>query len=157
MIKKYYCIKMLEDQPLDLSVRVGDYAELSREDIISEEHRNELAQLSPNHQHINNHHHRHINNKNSNSSNTYNHNHHHHQQNERDPDDYGSATSRLRDLVSTSSPVEYMQGDDRTCSEDSDDSCSDNHKDGMRTRIRPPGTKPYKKNLIRRYRESLSA
>ncbi|XP_015126943.1 ecdysone-induced protein 74EF isoform X2 [Diachasma alloeum] len=100
---------MLEDQPLDLSVRVGDYAELSREDNSTEREEG------------------------------------------RKDEEYTSAERRLRELVTTSS-VEYSQVEDRTCSEDSDDSCSDNnHKDGGRSRGRPPGTKPYKKNLMRRY------
>lgn len=45
--------------------------------------------------------------------------------------------------------------EDRTCSEDSDDSCSDQKDAGLRIRGRAPGTKPYKKNLMRRYRKSL--
>ncbi|XP_033226898.1 ecdysone-induced protein 74EF isoform X5 [Belonocnema kinseyi] len=103
---------MLEEQPLDLSVRVGDYAEFTKEENLLE------------------------------------------QENDRDRkdsiDEYGNATLRLRGLVSTSS-VYSQDREDRTCSEDSDDSCSDNQKDGVRSRSRPPGTKPYKKNLIRRY------
>ena len=111
---------MLEDQPLDLSVRVGDYAEFSKDD-------NLLGELE-----------------------------HEHDRDRKDSiDEYGNTALRLRGLVSTSS-VDYSQErEDRTCSEDSDDSCSDNNqKDGTRSRSRPPGTKPYKKNLMRRYRES---
>lgn len=109
---------MLEDQPLDLSVRVGDYAEFSRED--------DLLDRDPET----------------------------HQLHRRELDDYGNGTLRLRDLVTISSSAEYSHTEDRTCSEDSDDSCSDNNqKDGGRSRTRPPGTKPYKKNLMRRYRE----
>lgn len=117
---------MLEEQPLDLSVRVGDYPELSREDISIDRDTRDINELKNQKQ----------------------------QNNRKDIDDYGNTTTRLRELVTTSS-VEYGQIDDlRTYSEDSDDSCSDNnHKDGMRNRIRPPGTKPYKKNLMRRYRE----
>lgn len=104
---------MLEDQPLDLSVRVGDYAEL-RDD----------------------------NDRNGDER--------------KDIEDYSNAALRLRELVTTSS-IEYSQVEDRTCSEDSDDSCSDNNrKDGGRCRGRPPGTKPYKKNLMRRYCEWLN-
>ncbi|XP_015605799.1 ecdysone-induced protein 74EF isoform X3 [Cephus cinctus] len=115
---------MLEDQPLDLSVRVGDYAEYSRDQDDQDQDPDQET---------------------------------------KDLEDYGNATAlRLRGLMttttttsnSTSSSMEYSQGD-RTCSEDSDDSCnSDNHKDGtsnIRSRSRPPGTKPYKKNLMRRY------
>lgn len=109
---------MLEEQPLDLSVRVGDYVEFTKEE-------NLLLD----------------------------------QENDRDRkdsiDEYGNAALRLRGLVSTSS-VYSQDREDRTCSEDSDDSCSDNQKDGIRSRSRPPGTKPYKKNLMRRYRESFS-
>ncbi|XP_043463614.1 ecdysone-induced protein 74EF isoform X3 [Leptopilina heterotoma] len=113
---------MLEDQPLDLSVRVGDYAEISsKEEILIAE-----------------------------------------QEQDRDRkdlivDEYGNAALRLRGLISTTttttSSVDYSQErEDRTCSEDSDDSFSDNnHKDEHRSRSRPPGTKPYKKNLMRRY------
>lgn len=117
---------MLEDQPLDLSVRVGDYAELTREDKDEQDQR-ERKDLPV--------------------------------------DDYGNeaAALRLRGCFATTS--EYGQErEDRTCSEDSDDSCSDNNqqtKDGggggsARSRSRPPGTKPYKKNLMRRYRESVT-
>ena len=108
---------MLEDQPLDLSVRVGDYAELTKEEnlLVDQECDRDRKDSM---------------------------------------DEYGNAALRLRGLVSTSS-VDYSQDrEDRTCSEDSDDSCSDNNqKDGIRSRSRPPGTKPYKKNLMRRYRE----
>lgn len=108
---------MLEDQPLDLSVRVGDYAEFSREENDHEQERKEPI------------------------------------------DDYGNAAAalRLRGCFVAATSTEYSQErEDRTCSEDSDDSCSDNNqKDGTtRSRSRPPGTKPYKKNLMRRYRES---
>lgn len=115
---------MLEDQPLDLSVRVGDYAELTREDGKDErEDQRERKDLPV--------------------------------------DDYGNAAAALRlrgCFVGVSGAPEYTQErEDRTCSEDSDDSCSDNNqKDGgTRSRSRPPGTKPYKKNLMRRYRESI--
>lgn len=109
---------MLEDQPLDLSVRVGDYAEFSREENDQDHDRKEPI------------------------------------------DDYGNAAAalRLRGCFVAATSTEYSQErEDRTCSEDSDDSCSDNNqKDGTtRSRSRPPGTKPYKKNLMRRYRESL--
>lgn len=114
---------MLEDQPLDLSVRVGDYAELSREDS-NEQDQRERKDLPV--------------------------------------DDYGNAAAALRlrgCFVGAGATSEYTQErEDRTCSEDSDDSCSDNNqKDegGTRSRSRPPGTKPYKKNLMRRYRESI--
>lgn len=117
---------MLEDQPLDLSVRVGDYAELAREDNVNEQEQRERKDNLP-------------------------------------VDDYGNAAAALRlrgCFVGASATSEYTQErEDRTCSEDSDDSCSDNNqKDegGTRSRSRPPGTKPYKKNLMRRYRESLS-
>ncbi|XP_014481586.1 PREDICTED: ecdysone-induced protein 74EF isoform B isoform X2 [Dinoponera quadriceps] len=111
---------MLEDQPLDLSVRVGDYAELAREDG-NEQDQRERKDLPA--------------------------------------DDYGNAAAALRlrgCFVGGSATSEYTQErEDRTCSEDSDDSCSDNNqKDeagGTRSRSRPPGTKPYKKNLMRRY------
>lgn len=107
---------MLEDQPLDLSVRVGDYAEFSREENDQDQDRKEPI------------------------------------------DDYGNAAAalRLRGCFVATTSTEYSQErEDRTCSEDSDDSCSDNNqKDGStRSRSRPPGTKPYKKNLMRRYRE----
>jgi len=111
---------MLEDQPLDLSVRVGDYAEVTREDKGEQEHR-ERKDLPV--------------------------------------DDYGNAATMLR-LRGCFAASDYTQErEDRTCSEDSDDSCSDNNqKDGgTRSRSRPPGTKPYKKNLMRRYRESRCA
>ncbi|KMQ97255.1 ecdysteroid-regulated protein e74, partial [Lasius niger] len=106
---------MLEDQPLDLSVRVGDYAELAREDRDDgPDQRERKDQLAV--------------------------------------DDYGNraaaASLRLRECF------EYGQErEDRTCSEDSDDSCSDNNQKngGARSRSRPPGTKPYKKNLMKRY------
>ncbi|KAL2719139.1 hypothetical protein V1478_011558 [Vespula squamosa] len=167
---------MLEDQPLDLSVRVGDYAELGRDEIEQQDHHNH-------------------NNNNNNNNNHHHHHHHHHHQDRKDRkdhlqqqqqqqqqqyqqqqqqqqqqhqqqqqqeqqqiDDYGNAAASLRlrgCFVGTSS--DYSQDrEDRTCSEDSDDSCSDNNqKDGTaRSRSRPPGTKPYKKNLMRRYRES---
>lgn len=117
---------MLEDQPLDLSVRVGDYAELTREDKDQEQDQRERKDLPV--------------------------------------DDYGNeaAALRLRGCFATTS--EYGQErEDRTCSEDSDDSCSDNNQQtkdggggGTRSRSRPPGTKPYKKNLMRRYRESVT-
>lgn len=114
---------MLEDQPLDLSVRVGDYAEL-RED--SNEHEQRERKDLP-------------------------------------VEEYGNAAAALRlrgCFVGAATAAEYAQErEDRTCSEDSDDSCSDNNqKDsgGTRSRSRPPGTKPYKKNLMRRYRESDS-
>ncbi|XP_043515714.1 ETS-like protein pointed isoform X3 [Frieseomelitta varia] len=105
---------MLEDQPLDLSVRVGDYAEFSREENDQDQDRKEPI------------------------------------------DDYGNAAAalRLRGCFVATTSTEYSQErEDRTCSEDSDDSCSDNNqKDGStRSRSRPPGTKPYKKNLMRRY------
>lgn len=114
---------MLEDQPLDLSVRVGDYAELTREDKDEQDQR-ERKDLPI--------------------------------------DDYGNeaAALRLRGCFATTS--EYSQErEDRTCSEDSDDSCSDNNQQtkdggGTRSRSRPPGTKPYKKNLMRRYCESVT-
>lgn len=116
---------MLEDQPLDLSVRVGDYAEFTREDKDEQDQR-ERKDLPI--------------------------------------DDYGNeaAALRLRGCFATTS--EYSQErEDRTCSEDSDDSCSDNNQQtkdgsggGTRSRSRPPGTKPYKKNLMRRYRESVT-
>ncbi|XP_033321597.1 ecdysone-induced protein E74 isoform X3 [Megalopta genalis] len=107
---------MLEDQPLDLSVRVGDYAEFSRDE---NEHEQEQERKEP-------------------------------------IDDYGNAAAalRLRGCFVAASSGEYAnEREDRTCSEDSDDSCSDNNqKDGTtRSRSRPPGTKPYKKNLMRRY------
>ncbi|OAD61827.1 hypothetical protein WN48_08920 [Eufriesea mexicana] len=108
---------MLEDQPLDLSVRVGDYAEFSsREENDQDQDRKEPI------------------------------------------DDYGNAAAalRLRGCFVAATSTEYSQErEDRTCSEDSDDSCSDNNqKDGStRSRSRPPGTKPYKKNLMRRYRK----
>ncbi|XP_018365772.1 PREDICTED: ecdysone-induced protein 74EF isoform X4 [Trachymyrmex cornetzi] len=113
---------MLEDQPLDLSVRVGDYAELSREDKDEQEQRE-----------------------------------HERERKDLPVDDYGNeaAALRLRGCFATAS--EYSQErEDRTCSEDSDDSCSDNNQQtkdggGTRSRSRPPGTKPYKKNLMRRY------
>lgn len=113
---------MLEDQPLDLSVRVGDYAEdLAREDRDDGPDQRERKDLSV--------------------------------------DDYGNraaaAALRLRGCFAAAS--EYGQErEDRTCSEDSDDSCSDNNQKngGARSRSRPPGTKPYKKNLIKRYRKS---
>lgn len=114
---------MLEDQPLDLSVRVGDYAEFSREENDQDQEQD---------------------------------------QDRKEPiDDYGNAAAalRLRGCFVAASSTEYSQErEDRTCSEDSDDSCSDNNqKDGTtRSRSRPPGTKPYKKNLMRRYRESRS-
>lgn len=113
---------MLEDQPLDLSVRVGDYAELTREDRDEQDQR-ERKDLPV--------------------------------------DDYGNEAAALR-LRGCFAASDYSQErEDRTCSEDSDDSCSDNQqtKDGgggsTRSRSRPPGTKPYKKNLMRRYRESI--
>lgn len=90
---------MLEEQPLDLSVRVADYAELSRDG----------------------------------------------------PEDDKKDSPELREAVLTLE--EYHDREDRTCSEDSDDSCSDNKDAAPRTRARP-GTKPYKKNLMRRYRKS---
>lgn len=108
---------MLEDQPLDLSVRVGDYAEVTREDKDEQEHHRDRKDLPI--------------------------------------DDYGNAAAVLR-LRGCFAASDYTQErEDRTCSEDSDDSCSDNNqKDGgTRSRSRPPGTKPYKKNLMRRYRE----
>lgn len=112
---------MLEDQPLDLSVRVGDYAELAREDKDEQDQR-ERKDLPA--------------------------------------DDYGNEAAALR-LRGCFAASEYSQErEDRTCSEDSDDSCSDNNQQtkdggGTRSRSRPPGTKPYKKNLMRRYRESV--
>lgn len=111
---------MLEDQPLDLSVRVGDYAEFARED--NEHDQRERKDLPV--------------------------------------DDYGNAAAALRlrgCFVGGSTTSEYThEREDRTCSEDSDDSCCDNTQkdDGTRSRSRPPGTKPYKKNLIKRYCES---
>ncbi|XP_057326978.1 ecdysone-induced protein 74EF isoform X3 [Microplitis mediator] len=107
---------MLEDQPLDLSVRVGDFAEYSRE----EEERGDSREIETPQIQI-----------------------------RKEIEDCDNAL-RLRDLGT--GPGEYSQVEDRTCSEDSDDSCSDNHhKDATRSRTRPPGTKPYKKNLMRRY------
>jgi hypothetical protein len=109
---------MLEDQPLDLSIRVGDYAEVTRED------KGEAPE--------------------------------HRERKDLPVDDYGNAATMLR-LRGCFAASDYTQErEDRTCSEDSDDSCSDNNqKDGgTRSRSRPPGTKPYKKNLMRRYRES---
>lgn len=128
---------MLEDQPLDLSVRVGDYAEFARNDD------------------TNNHDER---------IDYENREHDEEQETIRRKNliqDFTSSTevaaARLRGLITASSTTgEYLQCEDRnTCSEDSDDSCSDNNqKDGgARSRSRPPGTKPYKKNLMRRYRE----
>lgn len=108
---------MLEDQPLDLSVRVGDFAEYAREE---EDREREVEGQHRDRKEI---------------------------------EDCDNAGIRLRELSSGEYQVE-----DRTCSEDSDDSCSDNHHKesgaGSRSRTRPPGTKPYKKNLMRRYRES---
>ncbi|XP_066595189.1 ecdysone-induced protein 74EF-like isoform X6 [Prorops nasuta] len=108
---------MLEDQPLDLSVRVGDYAELSRDE--NEQNLDPAMRK----EHL---------------------------------DDYGNAAAALRlrgCFVGTASSDYGQEREDRTCSEDSDDSCSDNNqKNGStRSRSRPPGTKPYKKNLMRRY------
>lgn len=113
---------MLEDQPLDLSVRVGDYAELAREDRDDGQDQRERKDLSA--------------------------------------DDYGNraaaAALRLRGCFAESEYGQEQERDDRTCSEDSDDSCSDNNQKngGARSRSRPPGTKPYKKNLMKRYRKS---
>lgn len=42
---------------------------------------------------------------------------------------------------------------ERTCSEDSDDSSDAPVRKRLQARCRPPGTKPYKKNLIKRYRK----
>ena len=111
---------MLEDQPLDLSVRVGEYAEFGREENDQDQDRKEPI------------------------------------------DDYGNAAAalRLRGCFVAATSTDYSQErEDRTCSEDSDDSCSDNNqKDATtRSRSRPPGTKPYKKNLMRRYRESQTS
>ncbi|KAK0081552.1 hypothetical protein PV325_011948 [Microctonus aethiopoides] len=134
---------MLEDQPLDLSVRVGDYAEYSREDdTIERDHRDNNDSQHYHQQ----------------QQQQHNHQQQQHDRNREIVEEYGSTTLRIRDLVTTtttsSSSIEYSQIEDRTCSEDSDDSCSDsNQKDGTRIRTRPPGTKPYKKNLMRRYRE----
>jgi hypothetical protein len=117
---------MLEEQPLDLSVRVGDYAELPRRNKDVDE---ESVSQSSSEQEL-----------------------------ER-------PNSRLAALVTTTATTttasflvkEERDPDDRSCSEDSDDSSSSHeHKDG-RPRSRPPGTKPYKKNLIRRYCELLLA
>jgi len=104
---------MLEDQPLDLSVRVGDYAELAREDRDDGQDQRERKDLS-------------------------------------------AAALRLRGCFAESEYGQEQERDDRTCSEDSDDSCSDNNQKngGARSRSRPPGTKPYKKNLMKRYRKS---
>lgn len=134
---------MLEDQPLDLSVRVGDYAEVAASNSRDEENNREedIDESSE-------------------------------QGSRRESlEDYGNAATalRLRGLVAaavaaassyaTAAAHDYSQDrEDRTCSEDSDDSCSDtNRKDPAtgRPRARPPGTKPYKKNLMRRYRELL--
>lgn len=95
---------------MDLSVRVGDHAELTRDDKDEQDQR-ERKDLPV--------------------------------------DEYGNAAAALRCFA----PEYTQEREDRSLSEDSDDSCSDN-KDGTRSRSRPPGTKPYKKNLIRRYRES---
>ncbi|KAL6440936.1 hypothetical protein ACFW04_003378 [Cataglyphis niger] len=111
---------MLEDQPLDLSVRVGDYAEdLAKEERDDGPDQRERKDLSV--------------------------------------DDYGNraaaAALRLRGCFAAASSEYGQEREDRTCSEDSDDSCSDNNQKngGARSRSRPPGTKPYKKNLIKRY------
>lgn len=116
---------MLEDQPLDLSVRVGDYAEdLAKEERDDRPDQRERKDLSV--------------------------------------DDYGNraaaAALRLRGCFAAASSEYGQEREDRTCSEDSDDSCSDNNQKngGARSRSRPPGTKPYKKNLIKRYRKSLA-
>ncbi|XP_050446539.1 ecdysone-induced protein 74EF isoform X2 [Cataglyphis hispanica] len=109
---------MLEDQPLDLSVRVGDYAE----DLAKEERDDGPDQRK-----------------------------------DLSVDDYGNraaaAALRLRGCFAAASSEYGQEREDRTCSEDSDDSCSDNNQKngGARSRSRPPGTKPYKKNLIKRY------
>lgn len=113
---------MLEDQPLDLSVRVGDYAELAREDRDDGQDQRDRKDLSA--------------------------------------DDYGNraaaAALRLRGCFAVAESEYGQEREDRTCSEDSDDSCSDNNQKngGARSRSRPPGTKPYKKNLMKRYRKS---
>lgn len=113
---------MLEDQPLDLSVRVGDYAEFAREENDHDQDQDQDRRKEP-------------------------------------IDDYGNAAAalRLRGCFVSGTSAEYSHDrEDRTCSEDSDDSCSDNNQKDptTRSRSRPPGTKPYKKNLMRRYRES---
>ena len=108
-VSEFCCLglakKMLEEQPLDLSVRVADEGSRDEEpDIVKKE-----------------------------------------------PEEFAEAALRLRGLNGS---VEYPDREDRTCSEDSDDSCSDNKDGAGRSRARPPGTKPYKKNLMRRYRKS---
>ncbi|XP_020296097.1 ecdysone-induced protein 74EF [Pseudomyrmex gracilis] len=109
---------MLEDQPLDLSVRVGDHAELTRDDKDEQDHQRERKDLLL------------------------------------PVDEYGNAAAAA---LRCFAPEYAQEREDRSLSEDSDDSCSDN-KDGggggggcTRSRSRPPGTKPYKKNLMRRY------
>ncbi|XP_043274658.1 ecdysone-induced protein 74EF isoform X3 [Venturia canescens] len=129
---------MLEDQPLDLSVRVGDYAEFSRHDETNNhEERVDYEKREKEDEREK------IRRKDSIEDFTSN------------TETAAAAAARLRGLITASSTTgEYLQCEDRnTCSEDSDDSCSDNnHKDGgARSRSRPPGTKPYKKNLMRRY------
>lgn len=136
--------KMLEDQPLDLSVRVGDYAELMRSN--GDETNNSHSPIK---EEV-------IDGKDDDDSRQRQH------REDMTVDDYSSgsaaAAMRLRGLITASSTTgEYAQCEDRNAySDDSDDSCSDNNqKDGAstRSRSRPPGTKPYKKNLMRRYRE----
>ncbi|XP_014602791.1 PREDICTED: ecdysone-induced protein 74EF isoform X2 [Polistes canadensis] len=139
---------MLEDQPLDLSVRVGDYAELAREENDQQDHLDRKDRIRDQHQ-------QQYHQQQQQQQQQQQHQQQLHQQKQEQIDDYGNAAASLRlrgCFVGTSS--DYSQDrEDRTCSEDSDDSCSDNNqKDGTaRSRSRPPGTKPYKKNLMRRY------
>ncbi|XP_008212588.1 ecdysone-induced protein 74EF isoform X2 [Nasonia vitripennis] len=117
---------MLEEQPLDLSVRVGsDYSELPR-------------------------HHRH---KDADEEESLaNSSEHEHGDDELEELEASHRRNNSRRTNASLSSTEEREVDDRTCSEDSDDSsCSHGKLKDGKIRTRPPGTKPYKKNLIRRY------
>lgn len=124
---------MLEEQPLDLSVRVAsDYSELPRHN-----------------------HHRHHKDADEEES-LANSSEHEHGDDELDELEASRRRNNSRRTNASLSSTEEREVDDRTCSEDSDDSsCSHGKLKDGKIRTRPPGTKPYKKNLIRRYRESM--
>lgn len=122
---------MLEEQPLDLSVRVGsDYSELPR------------------------HHNRHHKDADEEES-IANSSEHEHGDDELDELEASRRRNNSRRTNASLSSTEEREVDDRSCSDDSDDSsCGHGKLKDGKIRTRPPGTKPYKKNLIRRYRES---
>lgn len=114
---------MLEEQPLDLSVRVGEYTDLVDR---CRDVDDEYASNSSEHEH----------------------------------DVLERTNSRLRVLINHNvtatsglSSGEERERDDERSSDDSDDSSCSNDGKNSKIRTRPPGTKPYKKNLIRRYCE----